>query len=79
MQAFLRARQVIESSFPPYECRCRLEGNDTITIHILPPHDGEAGLVFAGIARSAWQSDEALSQLIAELSNELLEAQKRNT
>ena len=47
--------------------------------HILPPHDGEAGLVFAGIARSAWQSDEALSQLIAELSNELLEAQKRNT
>lgn len=79
MQIFLRAQQVLESSFSPYECHCRLEANDTLTIHIVPPGGGAAALLVAGVSRSEWQSDEALDRLIAELSSELLEAQQRST
>lgn len=71
MQAFLRAQDHLESHFAAYHCRCRLEVNDTMTIHITRPGSEGMALLMAGILRKEWQTTEALDLLVIELRQEL--------
>lgn len=51
MQALLRAQAHLESCFASYQCKCRLETSDTMTVQIIRPGSDATALLMAGIQR----------------------------
>lgn len=77
MISTLEIRHIIESAFLPLACRCTISPGGSLTVHVTDPETGRADLVVTGIVTAKLNSSRAISDLIAELRNELRINQQR--
>lgn len=71
MMSILEQRQIIESAFLPFYCRCTIEAGDTVAIQVRSPEDGQVLLEVAGIDRAELSSSRSISQLVLSLRHQL--------
>lgn len=71
MMSILEQRQIIESAFLPFNCRCTVEADDTLTLEIRAPENNRVLMRAEGIQRSELSSSRSISQLVLRLRQQL--------
>jgi hypothetical protein len=71
MLSTLKLCHIIESAFLPLSCECRVEPSGSLQIQISEPISGRVELLVTGISASRLTGDQAITQLINELREEL--------
>jgi len=71
MLSVLELRHLIESAFLPVRCCCRVESQGYIKIEIFDSDTGMQQLLVTGIAVSDLTGNQAITNLISEIREEL--------
>ncbi|WP_296187834.1 DUF1652 domain-containing protein [Pseudomonas sp. UBA1879] len=71
MISTLELRHIIESSFLPVECICSPNDAGTLTIQLINPETKEIDLTVPGIPVSNLTTMRAISDLVAQIREEL--------
>ncbi|MEQ9724577.1 MULTISPECIES: DUF1652 domain-containing protein [unclassified Pseudomonas] len=71
MMSILEQRQIVESAFLPFNCRCTVEADGTLTLEIRAPQSDHVLLRADGIQRGELASSRSISQLVLRLRQQL--------
>lgn len=63
--------KIIQSSFLPLHCSCMVHDGGTITIEVTDPANGHIDLLVVGVPLAPLTNIRAISNLVAELRQEL--------
>lgn len=63
--------KIIQSSFQPLHCTCMLHDGGTMTIEVTDPANGHIDLLVVGVPLAPLTNIRAISNLVAELRQEL--------
>lgn len=63
--------KIIQSSFLPLHCTCMLHDGGTMTIEVTDPANGHIDLLVVGVPIAPLTNIRAISNLVAELRQEL--------
>ncbi len=78
MISTLELRRIIEESFRPLECQCTLVTGNSLQVRVTDPATGRVDLLVTGISTNTLVSPRAISDLIAELRNDLATNKQKN-
>lgn len=67
----LELRSIIEHGFLPLQCQCSVAADASLTVRIVDETSGRLDLLVTGIASEKLTSARAISDLLAELHDEL--------
>lgn len=71
MQTYLQAKRILEGSFRPYRCRCRLERYGEMMLSIYQPGSLEPFLVIFNVPRCEWDSLPGVASLVRRLGQDI--------
>lgn len=72
MMSILEQRQIVESAFLPFSCRCTIETDGILTLEIRSPQSDQILLRADGIQRGELASSRSISQLVLRLRQQLI-------
>lgn len=67
----LELRNIIECAFLPMRCSCQVALDQSLTVQVTDPVTGRVDLLVTGISTDRLNSSRAISDLIAELREDL--------
>lgn len=67
----LELRSLVEGSFLPLHCTCTVAPDYSMTVKVDDPASGQVELLVAGISLHRLKTSRDISDLVAELRNEL--------
>lgn len=71
MMSVLEQRHIVECAFLPLACNCSIDGSESVTIQIRDPVTAKVYLNVTGISRSELSTSRQISQLVAQLRQDL--------
>lgn len=67
----LELRSIVEGAFLPLNCTCTIAQDQSMTVQITEPSTGQVNLIVTGIALARLNTSREISNLVAELRDEL--------
>ncbi|WNW11052.1 DUF1652 domain-containing protein [Pseudomonas sp. DTU_2021_1001937_2_SI_NGA_ILE_001] len=68
----LELRSIVEGAFLPLNCTCTIAPDQSMTVQIAEPRTGRVDLLVTGISLERLNSSRDISNLVAELRDELV-------
>lgn len=68
----LELRSIVEGAFLPLNCTCTIAADQSMTVQIAEPSTGHVNLLVTGISLNRLNSSREISNLVAELRDELV-------
>lgn len=73
MISILELRHIIECGFLPLTCTCTVNPDGSLMIKVAEPGSGRVELLVTGISTNPLTTSRAISNLVGELRNEMVE------
>lgn len=67
----LELRSIVESAFLPMRCTCSVSPDSSMSVQISDPHSEKVELLVTGISLDRLNTTRDISDLVAELRNDL--------